>query len=141
MTERLTVYERAGGEPTFAAMIDAFYDGIESEPLLRPMYPDDLKESRWNLQFFLMQYFGGPATYSGERGHPRLRMRHVPFEIGRAERDAWMRNMRRAIEKTDMPADVRTEMIEYFEKVATFLMNRPVANGPAPLPIIDSPRG
>jgi hemoglobin len=119
-----TVYDAAGGADTFRQLVDRFYDGVEGDPLLRPLYPDDLGESRRRLSLFLMQYFGGPSTYSEQRGHPRLRMRHFPFAIGQAERDAWMRHMRAAVETTDLSDDVRLVLLDYFERAATFMINR-----------------
>src|SRR5665213_1445506 len=79
-----TAYDRWGGAPFFTTLIERFYEGVAADPLLRPMYPDDLTESKAHLALFLMQYWGGPRAYSEQRGHPRLRMRHVPFAIGSA---------------------------------------------------------
>ena len=87
------LFERVGGEPFFVDLVDRFYLGVAGDPLLRPLYPDDLEESSRHLALFLMQYWGGPSTYNDTRGHPRLRMRHAPFVIGPAERDAWLRHM------------------------------------------------
>ena len=84
---------RVGGEAFFVDLVDHFYLGVAGDPLLRPLYPDELSEPSRHLALFLMQYWGGPGTYSEERGHPRLRMRHVPFIIGPAERDSWLRHM------------------------------------------------
>ncbi|HEX2035275.1 MAG TPA: globin [Chloroflexota bacterium] len=119
-----TIYEAAGGAETFHRLVDRFYEGVAGDPVLRPLYPDDLSTSRRHLALFLMQYFGGPATYSGERGHPRLRMRHLPFPIGQAQRDAWMRHMRDAVESAELPEPVSAALLDYFERAATFLMNR-----------------
>ena len=119
-----TVYEAVGGQPVFEHIIDNFYAGIESDPLIRPMYPEDLTESKKYMTLFVMQYFGGPRTYSEERGHPRLRMRHLPFSIGQAERDAWMKHMKAAIEAENFPPPVTAFFLEYFESTATFMMNR-----------------
>jgi hemoglobin len=92
--------------------------------VLRPLYPSDLAESKRHLALFLMQYFGGPSTYSKERGHPRLRMRHLPFAIGQAERDAWMRHMTAAVDAERLPEGVREVLVDYFERAATFMINR-----------------
>ena len=105
------LYERVGGEAFFVDLVDRFYLGVAGDPLLRPLYPDDLHESSRHLALFLMQYWGGPATYGEERGHPRLRMRHAPFVIGPAERDAWLRHMLAALSElrrhpASAPADV-----------------------------------
>jgi len=88
-----SVYDAVGGRPFFVDLVDGFYAGVSADPLLRPMYPEDLAEPRRHLTGFLAQYWGGPSTYSDERGHPRLRMRHAPFAIGDAARDAWLRHM------------------------------------------------
>jgi hemoglobin len=119
-----TLFDQAGGAPFFERLVERFYAGIESDEMLRPMYPADLRESKRHMALFLMQYFGGPGTYSQERGHPRLRMRHGPFSIGQGERDAWVRHMRAAVEGEEMPPEVRAGLLEYFERAATFMMNR-----------------
>jgi hemoglobin len=122
--EPVTVFEAAGGQPAFERIIDRFYAGIETDTLLRPMYPADLTESRRHMVLFLMQYFGGPGTYSQERGHPRLRMRHAPYSIGVPERDAWMKHMAAAVKAEELAPQVEAIMMEYFERAATFMMNR-----------------
>lgn len=119
-----TIYEQAGGAATFERLVERFYEGVEQDPVLRPMYPEDLTEGKRHLALFLMQFFGGPGTYSQERGHPRLRMRHLPFAIGQAERDAWVRHMTAAVNTEPLPDSVRAAMLEYFERTATFMMNR-----------------
>ena len=119
-----TIYEAAGGAETFERIVDRFYAGVAGDPLLRPLYPADLSASRRHLALFLMQYFGGPSTYSEQRGHPRLRMRHLPFPIGQAERDAWMRHMRAAVEAEALAGEVRAALLDYFELAATFMINR-----------------
>ena len=119
-----TVYETVGGEPGFRRLVARFYAGVAVDPLLRPLYPQDLTESEHWLALFLMHYFGGPATYSEQRGHPRLRMRHFPFAIGPAERDAWMTHMRAAVEGEGLPAPVAATLLDYFERAATFMVNR-----------------
>jgi hemoglobin len=91
------LYDRVGGEQFFVDLVDRFYLGVAGDPLLRPLYPEDLAESAHHLALFLMQYWGGPGTYNEQRGHPRLRMRHAPFVIGPAERDAWLRHMDAAL--------------------------------------------
>src|ERR1700744_3089864 len=93
------LFDRVDGEPFFADLVDEFYLGVAGDPLLRPLYPEDLTEAKRHLALFLMQYWGGPATYNEQRGHARLRMRHAPFVIGPAERDAWLRHMRRAVDQ------------------------------------------
>ncbi len=125
------VYGVLGGDDAapqaFAALADAFYDRVEQEPLLRPMYPKDaegMAEARENLALFLMQYFGGPAIYSEKRGHPRLRMRHGPYAIGPAERDAWLACMSGALDATPAFAPVAPLLRQYFIHTAHFLQNR-----------------
>jgi hemoglobin len=93
------LFERVGGESFFVDLVNRFYLAVGGDPLLRPLYPDDLTESAEHLALFLMQYWGGPSTYNELRGHPRLRMRHAPFVIGPAERDAWLRHMSGALEE------------------------------------------
>jgi hemoglobin len=119
-----TVFDAAGGEETFRRIVARFYAGVSDDPLLRPLYPESLEESERHLALFLMQYFGGPSTYSQQRGHPRLRMRHLPFAIGQAERDAWMRHMTEAVEAERLPQPLSATLLEYFDRAATFLMNR-----------------
>jgi hemoglobin len=119
-----SIYSAAGGNETFRRLVDRFYDGVAGDEVLRPLYPEDLAASREHLFLFLIQYFGGPAHYSALRGHPRLRMRHLPFAIGVRERDAWMHHMRAAIAETGLAEPVRAVLLRYFEDVATFLINR-----------------
>jgi hemoglobin len=119
-----TVYAAAGGEGAFRRIVARFYAGVSGDPVLRPLYPEDLAESERHLALFLIQYFGGPPAYSQERGHPRLRMRHLPFPIGQRERDAWLGHMRGAVEAEGLPAPVAEALLDYFDRAATFLMNR-----------------
>ena len=120
-----TAYDRWGGAPFFTTLIERFYEGVAADPLLRPMYPDDLTESKAHLALFLMQYWGGPRDYSEQRGHPRLRMRHAPFPVGSAAADAWLRHMRRAVDLADMePAD-HDELMDYLAMAAQSLINQP----------------
>ena len=118
-----SVYEAVGGYPWFEALIDRFYAGVATDPLLRPLYPDDLTDSKDHMVKFLVQYWGGPTTYSEERGHPRLRMRHAPFVITIAERNAWMRHMVEAIEAGDLDAELEGQMTGYFDMAATHMIN------------------
>jgi hemoglobin len=119
-----TVYEAAGGAETFERIVARFYQGVAGDPVLRPLYPEDLAPSQRHLTLFLIQYFGGPPTYSEERGHPRLRMRHFPFAIGQHERDAWVKHMNEAIEAEALPEPVRAALADYFDRAATFLINK-----------------
>jgi hemoglobin len=120
-----SIHAAAGGDDVFRRLVDTFYAGVETDPVLRPLYPEDLTESREHLALFLIQYFGGPAHYSALRGHPRLRMRHLPFPIGIRERDAWLGHMRRAVETIGFAAPIREVLLRYFENAADFLVNRP----------------
>ncbi len=121
------LYDRVGGEPFFVDLVDRFYLGVSGDPLLRPLYPDELSESSRHLALFLAQYWGGPTTYSDERGHPRLRMRHAPFVIGLAERDAWLRHMLGALSGLEQEQRISVEdsaaFRDYLEMAATSLVN------------------
>jgi hemoglobin len=121
----LTVYDLVGGEETFRRLVHAFYERVYADQLLRPMFPADRAGAEERLALFLMQYFGGPTTYSERRGHPRLRMRHFPFAIGAAERDAWLGHMLAAIDATGIAEPARTAMRDYFDGAATFMVNQP----------------
>jgi len=119
-----TFYDAIGGEPTFRKLVDEFYAGVADDPLLRPMYPEaDLAPAADRLALFLMQYWGGPNTYSTQRGHPRLRMRHAPFRVGPAERDAWLHHMRRAVDRLNLPEEQDRMLWDYLERAAYFLVN------------------
>lgn len=119
-------YERVGGSPVFADLVSQFYARVAVDPILRPMYPEeDLKGAAHRLQMFLEQYWGGPTTYSDERGHPRLRMRHANFHIASAQRDAWLACMRNAVLGLGLEKDLQIEMLEYMEMAANSLVNQP----------------
>lgn len=120
-----SLYDRIGGDRYFEELVDRFYEGVAGDPLLRPLYPDDLVEPRHHLSEFLIQYWGGPARYNQERGHPRLRMRHAPFVITTTERDAWMRHMREAVEASGASQADQTELLDYFTMAARNLVNTP----------------
>ena len=117
-------YTAIGGEPTFRKLVDTFYAGVANDPLLRPLYPEeDLGPAADRLRLFLIQYWGGPTDYSDQRGHPRLRLRHAPFVIGPAERDAWLLHMRAAVDSLDLPADQHQALWAYLERAAFFMVN------------------
>jgi hemoglobin len=119
-----TFYDEIGGEPTFRKLVDAFYAGVADDPVLRPLYPDaDLGPANDRLRMFLEQYWGGPGTYSEERGHPRLRMRHAPFRVGPTERDAWIRHMRDAVDSLGLDPAHRKTLWDYLERAAMFMVN------------------
>jgi hemoglobin len=121
-------YAAVGGEEAFHRLVHRFYQGVAADPLLRPLYPEeDLSGAERRLRMFLIQYWGGPGTYSEERGHPRLRMRHNPFVIGSAERDAWLRHMRDAVDSLELPPDQETRLWDYLVYAAHSLVNAPDA--------------
>jgi hemoglobin len=121
-----SMYERVGGSAWFEALVERFYTAVDSDPVLRPLYPadaDDFIAARDHLGSFLIQYWGGPADYSAARGHPRLRMRHAPFPVGPAQRDAWFSLMAAAVRAGGLtPAD-EAEMLAYFDMAATHMIN------------------
>jgi hemoglobin len=120
------VFEAAGGEETFKLLVERFYAGVADDPLLRPIYPEaDLSSATERLTLFLIQYWGGPSTYNQRRGHPRLRMRHQPFAIGRAERDAWLAHMTAAVESLELAPSIRKALLDYFETASTAMINQP----------------
>jgi hemoglobin len=119
-----SLFARVGGHPFFVQLVDHFYDAVEADPLLRPLYPADIAPSRAHLALFLAQYWGGPPTYNEQRGHPRLRMRHVPFAIGQPERDAWFAHMRAAVLASAAEDSDKQALNEYFASAATSLINR-----------------
>lgn len=122
--EPLNIHDAVGGYPTFEKLVNHFYDAVEHDRVLRPMYPESLDESRLHLALFLSQFFGGPPEYSMQRGHPRLRARHLPFVIDRKERDAWVKHMLAAVDAMGIAEPARTHMRDYFEQAATFLINQ-----------------
>jgi len=119
-----TLFERVGGEPFFVELVERFYEGVEPDELLRPMYPEDLEPGKAHLALFLIQYWGGPSTYQETRGHPRLRMRHAPFVITKRARDAWLTHMTAAIEGMAMDEADRAELLAYVDFAAHQLRNR-----------------
>lgn len=128
MTSQQTIFSAVGGEPFFEELVDRFYAGVAADPELLAMYPkpEDLGDAKKHLAQFLVQYWGGPATYSDQRGHPRLRMRHMPFAIGRKERDAWMRHMSAAVDAAeDLDPEIARRFMDYFATAADHLINSP----------------
>jgi hemoglobin len=119
-----TVFEIVGGQPFFDALVERFYQRVETDPVLRPVYPEELEPGKRALALFLGQYWGGPAAYSAEKGHPRLRMRHAPFAIDAAAREAWLSAMLASVDEGDAP-EVACEMLrEYFTMASTAMINR-----------------
>lgn len=119
-----TIYEQIGGEATFRRIVDIFYARVEADPRLRHLFPTDLEPGKEHQRLFLMQYFGGPCTYSERRGHPRLRMRHTPFPIGPRERDVWLEHMLAALNEAGVSEPARSVMESYFRHAAQAMMNR-----------------
>ena len=121
----MSLYERVGGDDFFVRLVDKFYDGVASDEVLLRLYPEqsDLTGARERLRLFLIQYWGGPTTYMEERGHPRLRMRHMPFRVGPAERDHWLAHMSAAVERETEPGAVRDALMQYFVPAAEHLRN------------------
>ncbi|MFF9309504.1 MULTISPECIES: globin [Streptomyces] len=121
-----TFYEQVGGEETFRRLVHRFYEGVAGDPELRAMYPEeDLGPAEERLRLFLIQYWGGPTTYSQERGHPRLRMRHVPFKVDRAAHDAWLRHMRTAVDELALPEEQERTLWNYLTYAAASMINTP----------------
>jgi hemoglobin len=119
-------YEQVGGDAFFADLTSQFYAVVATDPILRPMYPeDDMKGAAQRLQWFLSQYWGGPTTYQENRGHPRLRMRHSQFTIGIAARDAWLRAMKTAVDGVEIKEDLKEQLWDYLEMAADAMVNQP----------------
>jgi hemoglobin len=128
----LTFYQAAGGEDTFYRLVHRFYQEVATDPVLRAVYQgEDLGPAEERLRLFLIQYWGGPETYHALRGHPRLRMRHVPFRIGERERDHWLRAMRIALDDVALPAALDAQFWDYLLMAAHSLVNH-VPEGPTP---------
>ena len=120
------VYEAAGGSETFVTLVERFYARVAEDTLLMQLYPEaDLLNAAERLSLFLIQYWGGPTTYNEQRGHPRLRMRHQPFAIGQAERDAWLGHMTAALDSLKLTPAVRKALFDYFETASSAMINQP----------------
>ncbi len=132
-TETISLYEAIGGEPAFRRLVHRFYQEVAADPELRPVYPSrDLGPAEEHLRLFLIQYWGGPATYNERRGHPRLRMRHAHFAIGPAERDAWLGHMRTALDELELDEVHDAQLWEYLVTAAHSLVNQPGERGGGP---------
>lgn len=118
------IHGAVGGDEPFIRLVDYFYTGVEKDPVLRPLYPDDLTEPRRNLGLFLIQRTGGATTYSDERGHPRMRIRHAPFKIGQEERDAWINNMFHALDQVEELKPHEEVLKPFLDNFATMLINQ-----------------
>jgi hemoglobin len=121
-----SLYDEVGGAAVFRAIVDRFYAGVALDPVLRPLYPEeDLTGARQRLTGFLVQYWGGPGTYSEQRGHPRLRMRHAEWAIGDRERAAWLGHMREAVDSVELSDEARAAIWDHLERAAWSLVNSP----------------
>ena len=124
MSEPQNFYAEVGGAPVFDKIVSRFYEQVADDEVLRPLYPEeDLGPAEVRLRMFLEQYWGGPRTYSDQRGHPRLRMRHNPFKIGPIERDAWLRCMRVAVDEVELDDAHRAQLWQYLQYAAMSMMN------------------
>ena len=117
-------YDQVGGHETFRRLVDAFYRSVADDPVLRPMYPEqDLGPASDRLRMFLEQYWGGPTTYSEQRGHPRLRLRHQPFKVNPEARDRWLSHMRAALDELELPPLQDATLWSYLERAAHAMVN------------------
>lgn len=117
-------YEQIGGHATFDTLVRKFYEGVKTDPILAPMYPpEDMEGAIWRLTAFLEQYWGGPTTYSEQRGHPRLRMRHQPFKVNPAAKEHWLTHMEVAVDELNLPALQRATLWDYLERAALSMVN------------------
>jgi hemoglobin len=125
MSDEVSLYQEVGGSDFFIELVNKFYEGVINDEVIISLYPDrnDLEGAKERLSLFLMQYWGGPTTYSDERGHPRLRQRHFPFAIGERERDHWLMHMQGAIDAMPTSDLVRTRLSEYMSNAAQHLVN------------------
>ena len=121
---QIDVYRAVGGRAFFDDLVERFYARVDADPVLRPLYPADLSGPKRHLALFLAQYWGGPQTYSEQRGHPMLRRRHFPFAIGTAERDAWFTHMSAAVRESGLDPTTEARFVEYFESASTHLINQ-----------------
>jgi hemoglobin len=120
----VSLFERIGGAETFDRLVRTFYDGIQGDSVLWPMYPqEDLEGAIWRLSAFLQQYFGGPPTYSERRGHPRLRMRHQPFKVNPEAREHWLNHMRAAVDSLELSPLDEAELWDYLDRAAHSMVN------------------
>ncbi|TFC95771.1 MULTISPECIES: globin [Cryobacterium] len=119
-----TFYEQVGGRPFFVELVNEFYRGVATDPVLKPMYPEqDLGPAAERLTMFLEQYWGGPGVYSEQRGHPRLRQRHQPFKVNPDARDRWLLHMRAAVDQAGLPPLQHDQLWDYLERAAFAMLN------------------
>ncbi len=124
MPENVSVYDMIGGEITIFKLVDVFYTKLAQDEELKSLFPEDLSEGKYWQFLFLMQYWGGPTRYAEMRGHPRLRMRHMPFPITPLLKDKWLKCMLEAIDIVGIQEPARSTMRQYFEQGASFMINR-----------------
>jgi hemoglobin len=126
VTEAQTFYEEIGGFETFRRIVARFYEGVAGDEVLRPLYPDeDLGPAEERFLHFLVQYWGGPSTYSERRGHPRLRMRHAPFPVDEQARDRWLTHFREGLDAAHLTPEQDAQFWAYVTHAATFMINTP----------------
>jgi hemoglobin len=126
---QVSFYEAIGGHDTFVRLVERFYAGVAADEVLRPMYPEtDLGPAAHRLELFLEQYWGGPTTYSDQRGHPRLRLRHAPFAVDAAARDRWLTHMRVAVTELGLPPAYESILWDYLERAAWSMVNTATEN-------------
>jgi hemoglobin len=124
-------YELFGGADFFTALVADFYAGVAGDEVLRPMYPEqDLGPAEERLRMFLEQYWGGPTTYQAQRGHPRLRMRHAPYQVDETARDHWLAHMRAALDARNLPPEADDAMWRYLITAAQAMVNTSLVSGP-----------
>ncbi|MBZ5733009.1 globin [Nocardioides sp. TRM66260-LWL] len=120
----MTFYDEIGGQATLQRIVARFYEGVATDEVLRPMYPEeDLGPAEERFLLFLTQYWGGPTTYSEQRGHPRLRMRHAPFRVDAEARDRWLTHFRAALDDVALPPEQDAQFWEYVTHAAQFMVN------------------
>ena len=137
-----TFYDEIGGHPVFTGIVSRFYAAVAQDPVLRPLYPEaDLGPAEVRLRMFLEQYWGGPRTYSDQRGHPRLRMRHAPYPVTLDMRDRWMRHMLAAMDTLDLPEAQDEQMRDYFLRAAHMLVNTDETHPAPSSPLRPLPEG
>ena len=120
----MSFYDEIGGEATITRIVARFYAGVATDPVLRPMYPEeDLGPAEERFRLFLIQYWGGPTTYSEQRGHPRLRMRHAPYPVDATARDHWLTHFRAALDEVALPPEQDQQFWDYVTHAAQFMVN------------------
>ncbi len=123
-SDDVTFYDEIGGFETFRRIVNRFYEGVATDPLLRPMYPEeDLGPAAERFTLFLVQYWGGPTTYSDNRGHPRLRMRHAPYEVTPAAAERWLVHFREGLDSVELTPEQDQRFWDYVTHAAQFMVN------------------